>query len=85
MTRWKEVQSDYRRVECKCPMCEEIHTAYVFFTGRGMMRKYCDSCELIVSRGEFAEEHVADTFKQTVHNEPDVTILDEPNVRLHLC
>jgi len=41
------------KVDCKCPMCEKLYTtklSYEWF-GRGLQRKYCDTCQLIVDRG----------------------------------
>lgn len=31
-------------VECKCPKCGVRHKMNIFWTGRGMPRKFCPSC-----------------------------------------
>lgn len=36
--------SDYP-VDCKCPKCGKIHRLTMFWTGRGVPRKYCPQCK----------------------------------------
>lgn len=36
--------SGKKKVKCKCPLCEVIHTKMIRFTGNGMPRKYCRTC-----------------------------------------
>jgi rubredoxin len=32
-------------VTCKCPMCGKTHRVTMFWTGRGVPRKYCPQCK----------------------------------------
>lgn len=32
-------------VDCKCPMCGKTHRITMFWTGRGVPRKYCSRCK----------------------------------------
>jgi len=32
------------KVECICPSCGKIHIMKVYWTGRGVPRKFCQSC-----------------------------------------
>lgn len=32
------------RVECICPGCGKVHLMKIHWTGRGMCRKFCESC-----------------------------------------
>jgi transposase-like protein len=32
-------------VDCKCPMCGKTHRVVMFWTGRGVPRKYCSHCK----------------------------------------
>jgi hypothetical protein len=38
-------------VDCKCPMCGKTHRVNLFWTGRGVPRKYCPQCKGGVGRG----------------------------------
>jgi rubredoxin len=38
------MDSDYP-VDCKCPKCGKIHRVTMFWTGRGVPRKYCPRCK----------------------------------------
>ena len=31
-------------VECICPCCGELHTMKIHWSGRGVPRKFCESC-----------------------------------------
>jgi hypothetical protein len=33
------------KVECICPMCGKNHTMSINWIGRGIPRKYCQSCK----------------------------------------
>lgn len=38
-------------VECICPMCGKKHHMTMFWTGRGVPRKYCSACKGFAERG----------------------------------
>jgi hypothetical protein len=37
-------KSGKSKVECICPGCGKIHIMKILWTGRGMCRKFCESC-----------------------------------------
>jgi hypothetical protein len=39
-----------KKIKCRCPKCEVIHTQKMFWIGRGQPRIYCLSCRGTVSR-----------------------------------
>ena len=39
-----QFKSETKRIECKCPRCGKIHKKLLFWVGKTMPRKYCDSC-----------------------------------------
>lgn len=44
------MDSDYP-VDCKCPKCGKTHRVTMFWTGRGVPRKFCPQCKGGVGRG----------------------------------
>jgi hypothetical protein len=44
------LDNDYP-VDCKCPKCGKIHRVTMFWTGRGVPRKYCPQCKGGVEMG----------------------------------
>lgn len=38
-------ESFSKMVECKCPMCETVYKRFLFWTGNGMPRLFCDDCK----------------------------------------
>ena len=38
-------------VDCKCPKCGKTHRVTMFWTGRGVPRKYCNQCKGGMARG----------------------------------
>jgi len=40
-----QFKSETKRIECKCPRCGKIHKKILFWVGKGMPRKFCDSCQ----------------------------------------
>jgi Zn ribbon nucleic-acid-binding protein len=45
MSRKRYVKSASDITKCICPRCNEIHTMQIFWTGRGMPKKFCPACK----------------------------------------
>jgi len=43
-----QFKSTTKRMECKCPRCGRIHKKLLFWVGKTMPRKFCDSCKQVV-------------------------------------
>jgi len=41
---YEDIKSLNKRVLVKCPRCEKITERFVFWTGTGTPRFYCDAC-----------------------------------------
>lgn len=56
----KSPKSDGESTMCKCPICGDLHECFIFWTGRGMPRKFCPKCKWLESNVDEREYSVVD-------------------------
>ena len=39
-----EIRTAESKTECRCPRCGKTHFVMAFWTGRGILRKFCHDC-----------------------------------------
>lgn len=44
-TNFNEIET-----KCFCPKCQKSHTKAIHWTGRGVARKFCSSCKVLVNQ-----------------------------------
>ncbi len=49
-------------IDCKCPKCGKTHRVTMFWTGRGVPRKYCPQCK---GGAEFNFGHASNTGRHS--------------------
>jgi hypothetical protein len=57
-----------KKTKCQCPKCGRIHIRSIYWTGKGMPKRYCNKCrrylDLVSSAPEsdFSEKKILDLF-----------------------
>lgn len=59
-------------VRCLCPKCNIQHDIYMFWTGRGMPRKYCSNCKPLVGGYDETAIHEV-TVSTSAHSKKKTT------------
>ena len=61
---WKMYNDDSvaKETECRCPKCGKTYVIMEFYTGHGVLRKFCDYCKRDIERIGVDNYHMTESY-----------------------